>query len=598
MSNAGSQLSFRTPDQVMPPAGALEASPVQVQQWLEGLPMANIRESTRQVYVTLQRINSYKLAPADRIRILEQFRPVVLAISASLRKHFVAQTFPLPEKNQKVVNLLQEIIAHMAVGYKSVIYDTLSNKGQRIDARALATAIHRNLRYLGLILLRAYQTYSPYPEGIWKEINQLYSFAEQNKLSTPVIKDEELDKGGSSIADLYAHILLLSLASPYRLRNGEAELVDQALDSWTEYAALSPFQLGQPSKASFAVALNQDAPPGYFELIKPTPENAKALRLLDTTALEATVEQERERAGTTKQSAFSLNGMSPNLLQRLAVAWGPMPDRTSNRLNIRSDVQVCVGLNAIHHFLTQEASRKSNIIDFNFSRKQAEQDDASVTAPSGLSLALEEFAGYRHLPLDETDLFSEQLRLASEKAGEISYGLQNWKMVNVSAGGYCLQWQGGDDTKTQVGELMGLRKPDDEEWAVGVIRWMQSEMGAGLKVGVQLLATQAAAIDARHCKNERHCDDHATHCLLIPENTATGVTASLITPSHPFHLNGLATITHNKQDYYVRLNKVLENTGNFTQFSYLEQGHVVTPLNRTFHQKQDGHNDDSVWSIL
>lgn len=597
MSDERKQPSFRPPNQVAPPPGAMEADPIQVRKWLEELPVANVRETTRQVYLALQRINAYAIAPTERLKILEQFRPIYIAIAESLRKHFVHQSFPLQEKNQKVFDLVQDITGYMAAGYRSIIADTLKKREARIDGKLLATAIHRNLRFLGFILLRCYQAYSPYPAGIWKEVHQLYGFAEQNKLNRYPVADDSLEDKACSITTLYIRILLMSLASPYRLRHGEAELVDRRLEAWAAQASLLPFQ--RESEAVFAVALNQDSPPGYRDLLKDTEANAKYIRLLDTAALQKQVEAEHERASATRTSALSLGEMSANLLQRLLVAWGPMPTRDSNRLNIRSEVQVCTGLNAIHHFLSEEAARRRKVIDFEQGKRKLNENPGSEDSASGLSLSLEDIDGYQDLQREDTDLFSEQLRLASEKNSQQNIKLQRWRMVNVSAGGYCLQWQDDENAKLHIGEIIGIRKPDDEQWSIGVIRWMQTETNGDLKIGVQLIATQAMAVEARYCKNERDCGGDPVKALLIPENPASGAPSTLITPGHPFHQDALATLSHDDSDYYVRLDEVIENTGNFTQFRFHKQGEVVTPLNRSFKApRQADQDDDTVWSII
>jgi len=88
--------------------------------------MANIGECARQIYTTLREMNRLIISPQDRFKSLEFLRPPLFVITETLKKHYIRQNLPLSPKNQKIAELAIQLNAELAMGYKSVIEDTLA----------------------------------------------------------------------------------------------------------------------------------------------------------------------------------------------------------------------------------------------------------------------------------------------------------------------------------------------------------------------------------------------------------------------------------------------------------------------------------------
>jgi hypothetical protein len=83
-----------------PVSGSRDIRPKQVEDWINGLPLANLGETARQVYNALIEINALNIASEDRQRVLEQLRPTTHYIVDALKKHYVGHAFPLAAKSR------------------------------------------------------------------------------------------------------------------------------------------------------------------------------------------------------------------------------------------------------------------------------------------------------------------------------------------------------------------------------------------------------------------------------------------------------------------------------------------------------------------
>jgi hypothetical protein len=74
------------------------------------------------------------------------------------------------------------------------------------------------------------------------------------------------------------------------------------------------------------------------------------------------------------------------------------------------------------------------------------------------------------------------------------------KVLDQSLGGYRMTWENAEQVRARVGELVGLSFGEDAEeqdWMVGVMRWLRYEDNGGLSAGVELLARRASPVALR-----------------------------------------------------------------------------------------------------
>jgi hypothetical protein len=590
-------MQLYVPRRRAPRKGCFDSTLSEVTAWVDHLPLVSIGQTTRLLYQALSDLNQQDISPQQRFQALELLRGPVEYVAGRMKRHFVGRALPLAPRKVRVARLSREITHMLATGYKIVVIDQIDGM-VRQDGDLLVSSMHRAMRLLGSVLLKAYQVYEPYPESAWLEIHSLYRHAEQTGLHLIPVDDALLTGvTNSSISDTYKQILLLSLACPYRLRAAETEHVYQTLEHWAPLAELRPASDG--SNALFVTDLDSDQPPCYLVFSHPG-ANHQTCRALDTRRL---AEQVRRAPGKGDADHGRIK-ISNSTLRRLMLAWGVMPNRRYARVRDCSEVVMTVGLNSIHYFVSGEAA---------FGASPVGLDPHARSCPLG---------GKEHLDSEDAHQQRDQVASPAETDTGLGHGTsaddtqdptaggsdlppidtthraQSWKMVNVSAGGYCLLWNNPETTRAQVGELVGMREqsdPDTFHWRVGVIRWLKWSSSDDLQLGVQMLSPCAVAIAARPGTGDAE-DESYEKGLLIPEITVIQQQASVLLPSHPFNVGDDAVANCQGRHVRIRLTKLVENTGSFAQFHFLPMGDVESVSGKE--ESQPDFDFDDLWKSL
>ena len=348
-------------------------------------------------------------------------------------------------------------------------------------------------------------------------------------------------------------------------------------------------------------------------MLRDARENCRTLRVLTTRKLAERLRKELAEKGDTGPVQHR-HQVKNSTLRRLMLAWGVMPKRRFSRVKDQSRVVVAMGLSSIHYFVSGEVA-------FN---------DASVAPDCHNELGTDRRAkplSEQHARFDakatreregkQPDVWEMDYRLegvsppssveeavARSAAGmkiDTSHCAQSWKMVNVSAGGYCLLWDNPEMTRAQVGELLGIREesdPDTFHWRLGVIRWLKYNDKRGLDLGVQMLSPGAVGIAARRDKKGRGRNENYTRGLLLPEIASLQQQATLLLPSPPFKPGDTAIANCHGRDVRVRLTKLVENTGSFAQFQFTSLGEISQPQVKKPAKAPRSTDFDDVWELL
>ena len=85
-------------------------------------------------------------------------------------------------------------------------------------------------------------------------------------------------------------------------------------------------------------------------------------------------------------------------------------------------------------------------------------------------------------------------------------------------------------------------------------------------------------------------------CLLLPEVTRLGQPATLIAPPLPFKVNDLVLIDDRGKQHLIRLTRIQESTGAFSQFQFLRENH---PKRENSEEIGEGDTDfENIWTTL
>ena len=627
---------LRIPEQQDAGLSGFDSRPSHIEQWINGLPRADIGEMARLVFNGLHELNRVKVADADRYLIAEMFREPVHFLAMTLKKHYIGLPFPLARKKQRVALLARELQAEMAIAYKIIIESKLARLGARLDNKILSESVHRAIYYLSQVLLRCYQIYIPPPRNVWREIHRLYLYAQETNLLDNVVKNQIGEHSFDSTIDgLYKQVVLLALAGPYRLRQSEIETIHTMLAEWEDYADVHEITDPEQQTGMCSLSLNGDDPPGYLTLCSDLDINF--CRVLDTAPLIEVLGQHIV-SGIPLQAPGALgktNKLSVELLRRLVLAWGGMAKRNFSRSTKNSNILVTLGLGAIHYFihdaLQQDAQdhllhafnpspspgtpQQTPALSLDLVPLEGVQGNGTIGTPAYAKSRIpgKPVFGVNHVTNNKNDpwnpLFALQPPHDGRKPGmvdsgaaQVHYDFHACTTVNESAGGFCLVWlpvEGSSNAglSALVGELIGMQEIDElnkSRWSIGVVRWMKSRDGKQLELGIQKLAPYAIAAVVRQERTGKIREFQ--RALVLPELKNDKLPVTLITPNL-YDAGHTLALGINNDKKTIQITKVMETTGAFAHYQFKDSKkpeRTRTPEN----EDEPKWNFDTIWPSL
>jgi len=585
-------------------------TPRHVKKWLKDLSLVNMGETTRAFYSELKQLNRIDLPAKQRLEVMELIRPTGRIVLDYLGKHLTARSLPLPPKSQKIGQLARAITLELATGYKLILRD-VAQKKESLDVKRLTTATHRALRYLGSAQLLSARVYTSLPNAVWNDINQLYIFAEKNKLAEREIKDDQYETiNKSSIATVYKQLCLFAISRPESLHLGEAQKLSSFYETAAELTGLGTAPVLDNNQGVFVVNLLSNEMPHYLSMDKLS--SSAANRYLELTRLQNELGNQIKGQNTnTWQIVNDKATLSFDLARRLIQAWSQSGKRRFGRASSENSITTAIGLNTIYQAIEADVDTVSG-------KGLAEEK------PMELSLQTipddQQVVDYWNEPIDHndtlagqpanvwdlvssgktlSDTFTKNQQHELEKKMTLARpeSWQDWKIINTSAGGYCLLWPSSDPSKAQVGELIGLREKEgtDYEWRIGTIRWMIYLEKRGLEIGVSLLAPKTLLIQIDKINNKRMKPGlFPAQALMLPGIKTIQQQPTLILPSNLFEPGDDISFTLFGKEMRVILSNKTLFTSTFTQFRYKSfkknQEHK--------HEDDSSEGFDSLWSTL
>jgi len=603
MISQENKLNLTTPEQTLATLSFCDATPHDFKEWVDALPMANIGETARQLYHAVIELNQLIIATQIRSQLLELIRPAIQYVCRELSKHYLNQPIILPEKQRKIANLSQALQIHLATGYKVALLENSNGKMNDKVKKSLALTCHRVINEYSRTILRSSQLYCPSPKNIWLEAHSIYKFAEANDLLKYAIRDEQnISKAETCIDEAYKRILLLGCCKTNQLRQSDLALIYDAFEVWAAYTDIGPYY---SSSSIFILNMERDAPPIYRSLLHDSLSDH--YYGFDTTTL---VQHLTDYLGSIGRKDHSPDNfiempvkLQDQLVSHLSQALGILTKRNFKRMSSKGHLQICTSLSAAHYFCSGEVEFNKQLIQ-DMIKRHIEPDEENVflkrsktkndawsdafdAGPSG-SVADDHVS----IPVNFTRSIYEE-----EKEKKPAFKHYNAPLINTSPGGYCLQWVGEIAGNIQAGEILGIREDDSHPWSVAVIRWIRQVKQHGTQIGVELLAPSAQPCGVQLIQKT---GDHSEYLrgLLLPELSAIGQAATLITPRLPFQTGQKILLNQQGEETKCQLNRRVAATGSFSQFE-LKIFSNAGVLDTSKIVKNSGEDDfDSLWPSL
>ncbi|MCK5601664.1 hypothetical protein KAR91_07345, partial [Candidatus Pacearchaeota archaeon] len=399
------------------------------------------------------------------------------------------------------------------------------------------------------------------------------------------------------ITGVYNQLLLLAACSPYRLRQGEAECVYKALEKWSSDAVLKSVSDIDNTAAMFSVRMDSDHEPTPLLFDQTRTINA-ALRILDTQALSTTLKNEITALEKNKSSLKPKLGpyYSESLLQRLLLAWCTPTKRNFQRSDKNQDIQIIIGLSQFHQLLSAEDQQNTVNLTNHQSKYSSKIIHSAANPNTGPDVWDMDYSVKQQSI--ETKKRQESIEKSTQKKKDPpSISPQTWQIINESASGYRLSQQGSETSGIQVGEIIGLKDDqDDSPWETCVIQWIKHTT-SGIELGTHIMAPAAKAVAMRSLQ-DKDTQLHYQRALLLPAIETLEQPKTLLVASMLFNTGNTILVYDSHKEYTYQLCEMLENTGAYTRFAYMDEKNPTKEIPTPESQDPDNKAFNDLWSQL
>lgn len=599
------ELDLSIPEQTLISLSFADPTPAGFKVWVDNLPLANVGESSRQVYQAIIEFNKMTMAPVLRSQLLEIMRPPIEFVCNELSKHFLNQSVVLPEKQQKIANLAQTIQIHLATGYKIVLMDSVEHLANDKQRKHFVHAAHRVLSEYGQVILRSCQLYTATPKNIWLEMHRIYLFAEAFSLLKYKVADSyNKYQIETTLEQAYKRNLLLNSSRPNQLRQHDIQIAYELFEMWSEYVEIGADRV---DSSVFIINMEHDSTPRYKSLLNSTSDHHYGFDTSDLVErihqyLNITDEQTPKDGKQTQQANDILTvpkNVSDILLNHLNQAFGVLTKRSFKRIPNEGELNLCIGLSASHYYTSGKISFHAQMLK---NTKAGTNTDSNIFLTNALRRQDAWSDGYdtggrpASTPSDAPISFNRPGMNEEDNA----YPSYQVPLINTSPGGYCLQWQGPIPSNIQAGEILSIRETAQQPWRIAVIRWIRHIKQTGTQIGIELLAPSAKPCGVQLLQKTGDPSEYLRG-LLLPEISAIGQPATLITPRLPFQTGHKVSIKFPDAEGKCQLEKRVSATGSFSQFELSEHAQIKNQEQKPVHNTREHESDDdfdSLWPSL
>lgn len=581
------KLRLEIPRQTPNPTANALAHPVRLKAWLAALPLGNANKTGHELLAALHQLNRAQLPVQHREALMREAQPRISDLVDTLHKQYGVAPTPLPERAAAAADMARALLTETAYGYKAVILELAATPTPTEATRAaLVASAYQVIAHLSRLLVESYSIYAPEPKKLWLEINQLYRYAERNGFhASPVGTD------GRSIEHAYRSLLLLALANPYHLLQGEALQVYEETDHWAQACRLLPLNPGASPKGHLYIDLDADAPPRYapssFDL--PPPADGRSVELAGVLPLLEQRIKEVILAHRTEAGQLTLLGRKlRSRYKRLAEAWGIRSERLADRRRRSAPVAVAAGISACHHFTSGGAAFEPEAGEIELRRSGRDggsgltliaadetpwlsEDEAKRLATGIVQPRTSQFAADQRLSKDVwVKVFSTQAHYEHQKGEALVFESMHCQIMDESRSGLAIECVNAQQMRLNVGEVVAFNSQESQpgvEWSIGTIRWLRLTPESALTLGIRALADDALAVAVRGIRGAGKGGEYF-RALLIPRLDPIDYPTSLITPAAIYDVDSVVLINTGERLLYAHLTRLMEATDAYSLFQF------------------------------
>jgi len=502
-------------------------------KWLQTVPLINVGPAHVRLLGQLEELNTYKLAPAERLKILELMRDPVNFVQKELAKKFSSRPAPLAPPEREILKNVQTLWDALSAGYQHCMQAIVDRSGNL----SVALVCQRVLWCTGEKMVTCYQAYQDVGEQEWKVLHRVYALVEERgktkeEVAHPVHKGKE-----TNCTETYAQVLLLDLANPGKLTPRQIELISQWLERWTRKVSIGRESADTGDAAPLMVDLSGASGASH------RPLEGDSARVLDIGELRGDL---RKRAALLRRGETPAElglgedvtaALADSMLVMLYRRWcEDMQSRAHPRHGASGTTQTCLGMQAIHYFVSgrtfaapvgsRQMSTKEHMEIATLGRLATRRDDDPATTPN--------------------------------------FPLETWQIRDESASGLRLERvDPRASTRLVLGQLLGIRLADAKAFLLCTIKWLSVSTDFELRIGVQILpgVPQGIAIRPAGPTTEPY-----TQAFLLPAFAPLQAPETLVTPAGWFKPKREIEVA--EREGRVRLLELIDRGADFERASF------------------------------
>ena len=539
---------------------SIEQNPKKLQQWLDELPITDIEKSTTRVLQQLIAANRCDLDVHFRIKLMHELAIITDQLIHALRaKYSISESPYASVKNIRRIEAVKTLMQEMGYGFK-VIIAKLYNLDNADAQQRLSYALFQTMRLNARRLIESYSLYEPVAHDIWGELNLVYHFAVKQRVQRNTFT---FNKSESNIEKTYMQLLLLETINPYRLMRGEAEKAYKLMGQWAHNAKLEPLpDPWRPKSSELVVDFNSGEPP-HMVFSGSNPERSADMRIVNISQVKQALDKQVDEARATTGKRHELNvRVQQDMMQRLIDGWTSDVDRECERSAHEEAMEIVFGIKDCHAlFYTQTPDTQMPSSLDSLSLVPIKQHLGSALRESTTSVSDSIFKiddpdsdiwAKKNITVGAEDIIEEA---TDNKENPLALTMHPAKQINVSSGGFALEFELASHHNAKVGGLVSLRVAGGTSWRLCDIRWLRVTSKSVGVVGLRLISDNPVALICKGVDSESN-----NLCLLIQGDDLSDPATELLVPTAIYEEGAMLTVAFDMRDYSVLLTKKLEAT--------------------------------------
>jgi len=481
--------------------------------WAATLPMADMGEMTRLLYVGISSLNRDATSPSDRIDAIEVLLPYIQMVLENLNRHFFVRSLPLPERSSKIFELKQSLLMEVAGSYQLSALEILTKKS--MSKKKALLSVGRAMSIMCQVLMNGFEVYSKPKKDLWHDIHHLYLLACENGFDTKKLPQNTQFNDADTIEEHYKLINLVALAAPNMLRQGEVMRLKEFFKATLQDSKIITNADKIQGKYAHVALLNSDEPASLMPIADLV--SSSTSRVFDLSKLIAKLEQFIHLSGSTDLGTHESWPMLTNSLsKRLVQTFTTIKSRRYKRFAREEKASLVIRMVDV-----LEIIRENEVTSFSEQLNQEVEDDNVYEAlTSGDQVSS---------PWSEVDTLAE----------ERDVSLHIWNIDNSSSGGYGFSQIKSEPSTARVGELIAIKDENDQSdsWQVAAIRWLDALKETGLSMGVEILSLESTIVTVEKVLNREISQKLPLEGIVLPKIEGARDESNLIFPGFIFHVD-------------------------------------------------------------